>query len=154
VYRLGGKNFINTMIKLAQNDKVIKVVSDQYGAPTSATFIAEITKSCITKSLRNNISGLFHLTPLGKISWYEFADYAISHIEKFDKNKLLNFNSSSFAKITSEEYKKEFQINIDRPKYSVLNTQKIISTFGVQISDWQEHVDIFINELLEKAPKN
>ena len=69
VYSARGHNFMNTMLKLAQQRDTLSIVNDQVGAPTSATFIAQISRAVLDKKL----TGIYNLAHGGETSWYGFA---------------------------------------------------------------------------------
>jgi dTDP-4-dehydrorhamnose reductase len=103
----GGKggNFVETMLRLAETGKPIRVVNDQILTPSSASDVAAAT----LELFRTAPSGLYHLTNAGSCSWYEFAQ-AIFQIAKMKPN---------LTPITSTEYGSKAA----RPAYSVLSTE-------------------------------
>ena len=101
-----GKNFVNTIIKLARIKNVIDVVNDQFGKPTYTKDLAEKTKEII-----KNDFGKYHITNEGICSWFEFA-------KEIMKQKGLK---TKINPISSIELKRKAK----RPKYSVLTNTKI-----------------------------
>ena len=99
----------------------LKVVSDQYGVPTSARMIADVTKTCIGKyfSEEPKLNGLYHLTPTGSTDWYSFSKYIIDEL-----NKKKYFKINRILPCDTETY----NLPAKRPKYSLLNCQKIKKT--------------------------
>lgn len=79
VYGVHGKNFIKTILRLAQTKCTLNVVSDQIGAPTSAEFIADVSTELALKSLsgQNKLSGTYNLVPNGETSWCDFAKWIV-----------------------------------------------------------------------------
>jgi dTDP-4-dehydrorhamnose reductase len=71
VYGQHGNNFYKTMLKLAADREELRVVSDQIGAPTWSRTIAEKTKLLVQSA--NLSSGIYHVSPQGQTSWYDFA---------------------------------------------------------------------------------
>lgn len=135
VYSPDGHNFINTIIRLANEKESLSVVSDQIGSPTSAEFIADATIQCIEKGINNENSGIYHLTSKGQVSWHEFAQ----HIVKFltHSGEKFTLKAEDIKAVPSSEYKTAAA----RPKYSVLETSFVEKTFDVEISSWDYYVD-------------
>ncbi len=120
VYSEHGNNFVKTMLKLAQTKDELKVIDDQIGAPTYAKDLAIAIKQIIYDENRN--FGLYNFSNLGEISWFEFAK------KIFELTK----NSIEVLPISSNEYKTKAQ----RPKFSVLNKEKIQRELNIELSDW------------------
>ncbi len=75
VFHTYGKNFINTILKLASEREHLKIINDQFGSPTSAEFLA---KTAHYFAVNNFPSGIYHATCAGICSWYDFAQYIVS----------------------------------------------------------------------------
>ena len=117
-------NFVKTMLRLMKEKESINVVNDQFGCPTYAADLAAAIMQIIVsgKSLEN--PGIYHYTNAGITNWYEFA-LAI---------KKLTGSNCNVNPITTAEYPTQAK----RPAYSVLDTTKITSTFGLAIPEWEE----------------
>jgi dTDP-4-dehydrorhamnose reductase len=79
VYGDGG-NFIRTILRLASERETLKVIADQYGVPTSATWLAELSLALVLNQdhqLRPFPSGIYHAVPLGQTTWHALACYAV-----------------------------------------------------------------------------
>ena len=79
VYGDGG-NFIRTILRLASERETLKVIADQYGVPTSATWLAELSLALVLNQdhqLRPFPSGIYHAVPLGQTTWHVLACYAV-----------------------------------------------------------------------------
>jgi dTDP-4-dehydrorhamnose reductase len=79
VYGDGG-NFIRTILRLASERETLKVIADQYGVPTSATWLAEVSLALVLNQehqLRPFPSGIYHAVPLGQTTWHALACYAV-----------------------------------------------------------------------------
>jgi dTDP-4-dehydrorhamnose reductase len=121
VYSEFGNNFVKTIIRLMKEREKINVINDQIGSPTYAADLAAGTlKICHAEKY---IPGIFHYSNAGRISWYDFA-CAI---------KELTASSCHINPIPSSEY----PTTARRPKYSLLNTEKIASTYAVSIPEWK-----------------
>ena len=79
VYGDGG-NFIRTILRLAKERETLKVIADQYGVPTSAIWLAEVSLALVLikeHQLQLFPSGIYHAVPLGKTTWHALACYAV-----------------------------------------------------------------------------
>jgi dTDP-4-dehydrorhamnose reductase len=79
VYGDGG-NFIRTILRLAKERETLKVIADQYGVPTGATWLAEVSLALVLneqQQLQSFPSGIYHAVPLGQTTWYALACYAV-----------------------------------------------------------------------------
>jgi dTDP-4-dehydrorhamnose reductase len=123
VYSSFGNNFVKTMLRLMSSKESINVVADQYGIPTYAADLARSLVEIITYPEWK--AGLYHFSNTGNpITWFQFAS-AI----KQETGSLCIVNP-----IPSSEYPTPAR----RPFYSVLNTSKIQTTFGITIPDWHK----------------
>lgn len=122
VYGLHGKNFLLTMLKLAETRDELAIVDDQMGAPTWAVTIADATAAIIRDAGEPaqlaSQSGVYHLCAGGHTSWFGFAQAIFSHASVQRKPKL--------RPITTAEYPTPAK----RPSNSMLNTDKFRHTFG------------------------
>ena len=83
VYGTRGKNFFLTMLRLAREQEVIRIVEDQIGSPTWSRSIAEVTGTILKKGFRPDKdqigwddeipSGVYNYSSSGSTSWYGFA---------------------------------------------------------------------------------
>jgi len=139
VYSEYGNNFVSTMLKLGKKRNELNVVSDQIGSPTYATDLAgailEIIKS---KEFREEgqTTQIYHYSNEGEISWYEFAK-EIFKIAKVD---------CKVNPITTQQYPTPAQ----RPINTLMNKNKIVEKFGVNIPDWKESFDTCMTILKEQ----
>lgn len=86
VYSLHGGNFLRTMVRLAATREHLKIVSDQCGVPTPASFIADTTAQLIGRRLGGaalaDWSGILNLTPAGRTSWFDYAGAALAILNR------------------------------------------------------------------------
>jgi len=139
VYSDNGSNFPKKILDLASKNNNLKIVSDQIGSPTSADLISDITEKCIEK---NYINSLYHLSPNGETTRFEFAKYLINGADK--RGKKLKCTIANIKPILSKNMKSIAK----RPKNSLLNCNKIKSKEGIRIPDWQIHADLFLDRYL------
>ena len=118
LYGPNGKNFVTTILKLADQQKEIKVVNDQTGCPTLTLDLAAAIKSILTKDIR----GTLNITNSGSCTWYELAKKILEL-----KNKTVNV-----IPIDSNQ----LNYTAPRPTYTVLNTNKFIQLTKSTIRPW------------------
>lgn len=148
VYASRGNNFMKTMVKLAQSRDMLNVVNDQFGAPTPARLIAQVSVLAIQKMLQKNddmdkLSGVYHLAPAGFTNWYGFADEIFALARK--ANIELMLKAENFKGISTEEYPTPAK----RPKNSRLDVTKLETTFGLVMPSWQSQLHLTFSEWLE-----
>lgn len=130
LYGAKGKNFVKTMLRLARQNSVIKVVNDQLGSPTNAADLADaVLRLAVTDQY-----GIYHAVNAGVCSWYDFACRIV-------EQKGIPCEKVS---LTSFEYKAMFPASADRPAYSVLTTQKLETMIGRPMRTWQAAIDDFL----------
>lgn len=117
LYGHHGKNFVETMISLAEKPE-LKVVDDQTGCPT---WTCELSNG-IVKILQNKKYGTFHVCGSGCTSWYGFAK------EIFEQ---MNLNINLKPCTTSE-----FPRPAKRPSYSVMDNNKICRNWKLALKDY------------------
>jgi len=132
-------NFLKTMLKLGKHRDELNVVSDQIGSPTYAGDLANAILQTIQKISFNEssqLTQLYHYSNTGEISWYEFAN------EIFKLAKLrCKVNS-----IKTDQY----ITSIARPKFSAMDTRKIVNEFGVEIPHWSHSLKVCIKSIYNK----
>jgi dTDP-4-dehydrorhamnose reductase len=140
VYGNRGGNFLLTMLRLMRERELLRVVADQLGAPTWSRLIAEATALLIARSLDQQgrfvpHSGIYHLSCGGQASWFEFAEAIRAAGLAVG---LLPENCAVLEAIPTTEYPTPAK----RPAYSVLSNSKLSTTFGLQLPDWREALDL------------
>ena len=122
VYSSFGNNFVKTMLRLMKERESIGVVNDQFGCPTYAADLAGAIMQIINGN--NFISGIYHYSNKGKISWYDFA-------------KEISLQTKSHC-VVNGITTAQFPTPAARPSYSVLDTTKIADTFNIIIPEWKD----------------
>ena len=132
VYAARGSNFAKTMLGLAQERETLNVINDQFGAPTGADLIADVTAHAIAHVMRKpEDAGLYHLAASGETTWFDYAKYVIAQsIRAQAAPEIVVKNIHPVA--TSA-----FPTAAQRPQNSRLNTAKLQQTFGLHLPDWQ-----------------
>lgn len=123
----GRKNFVDTILKVAQERDTIKVVNDQTGSPTYAPDLAEWSE----KLARVNARGVFHGVNSGFATWYELAKKAVE----------LAGIKCDVLPIPSSEWPQKAK----RPEYSVLSSEKLAKTIHEKPRAWQDALKEYIN---------
>jgi dTDP-4-dehydrorhamnose reductase len=144
VYGARGKNFLLTILKLAQERDELKIVDDQIGAPTWARTIAEAssqvlaqgylpqgrhpTTGVVVTSFSHDASGICNLSAYGRTSWYGFTK---AILERTGKDRIPE--RPALFPITTEQY----PLPARRPSNSLLSTLKIGDKFGIGMPPWE-----------------
>lgn len=134
VYSNIGNNFFLTIKKLSEEKDELKIVSDQYGVPTSNYFIAQQINKIIPLADKGN-KGIYHLVPDGSCSWYEFAKQIIGKSNP-------NFNLKKITPINSKKYNTKAK----RPQNSILSNKKVKQVFMLKLKDWKIELEQLIYE--------
>ena len=143
LYGVHGQNFVKTMLRLAGTGKRIRVVSDQYGAPTSAADLADAVLTMADKLRRSSAVdwGTYHYCGQGITSWYEFAEAIIELARPYGKIK-----TTQIEPITTADYPTKAK----RPAFSALDCNLIKEHFGINPKPWRESLKTTIQRLFEK----
>lgn len=156
VYDIRGKNFLRTALRLAREKEELRMVGDQYGAPTWARGLAESTTIILARLLERKSatkswqSGLFHLTASGRTSWAGFAQAILEDYEELLAwpAETGEFGGPLKAKrvvaITTEQY----QTPARRPRNSVLSNAKIQAAFGIVLPDWRAQLRLAMQDAI------
>lgn len=127
LYSSFGKNFVKTMLKLAESRAELSVIFDQIGTPTYAAHLADAILKIIESDSINSNEGMYHFSNEGVASWYDFAHAIFS---------LKNLN----IKLNPIEIK-DYPTPAKRPHYSVLNKAKIKADFNLEIPHWRDALE-------------
>jgi dTDP-4-dehydrorhamnose reductase len=140
-----GGNFAKTMLRLAEERETLNVVADQFGAPTSAALLADLTAHLIRQASRDAANfpyGLYHAVAGGVATWHEYASYVIERARA--AGKPIRLAPGALGAITTADYPTPAK----RPANSRLDTSKLRETFGLHLPHWQEGVDHVLNQIL------
>lgn len=149
VYAARGGNFAKTMLRLAQERERLTVINDQFGAPTGAELLADVTAHAIRQVLQRPAdAGLYHLVASGETSWHGYAKHVLAQAE------LSQEQGKSALKIIAKAVDpvptSAFPTPAKRPSNSRLDTTKLQTTFGLSLPHWQQGVDRMLNEVLTR----
>ena len=137
LYSEYSNNFVETILRKAQKCDELNVVSDQYSSPTNASDLAKVIIQIINhKKFRNHdqLTQIYHYSSYGVCSWFEFAREIL---------ELANID----CQVNPIETK-DYLTAAKRPKYSFLNTDKIVKGFGLEIPFWKDSLKASIDNLL------
>lgn len=132
IYGPRGSNFFLTMRRLAKEKKKLKVVDDQFGAPTPARFVADAVARVLEMLMPDGrldrgrfreATGLYHLSASGRTSWHGFAAEILKDMQ----------GAAVLLPIPGAEYPSAAR----RPRNSVLDNTRVRERFGVSLPDWQ-----------------
>ena len=135
VYSYYGNNFVKTMLRLGKEKEELGVIFDQIGTPTYAKDLAKIILD-IVPQIDNQKVEIYNYSNEGVLSWYDFA----KEIMKMAK---LNCKINPI-----ETY--QYPTPAKRPHYSLLNKNKIKSTFNIEIPYWKDGLDDCLRRLGER----
>lgn len=142
VFSAHGHNFIKTILRLAKERDHLTVVADQYGAPTSAELIADVSALALFAYQAQRLpSGIYHLVASGETNWHDLACYAIDRA--LSNGIELKLIPNKIHPITSEAY----PLPAKRPKNSRMDTQRLSSCLNLELPDWRAHVNRMIDRL-------
>ena len=145
VFAYRGKNFVRTIVRLGKEQEALNVVADQWGAPTSAELLADVTALAIyrmTQSARPEcLAGTYHLVAGGETNWHEYAQYVLALAK--ERGAAIKASPDAVKPIQTEAY----PLPAKRPKNSRLNTEKIQQAFNLYLPDWRYHVRRVLDEL-------
>ncbi|MDH1701119.1 dTDP-4-dehydrorhamnose reductase [Comamonas terrigena] len=143
VYAARGGNFAKTMLRLAQERESLTVIDDQWGAPTGADLIADVTAHAIRQVARcPQDAGLYHLVAQGETTWNAYARYVLAQAQQVQP--ALAIQASEVRPVPSSAFPTPAQ----RPHNSRLDTRKLQATFGLQLPSWQQGVTRMLHEIL------
>jgi dTDP-4-dehydrorhamnose reductase len=124
----------------------LNVVADQYGAPTSAALLADVTAQLVRQEQRegdeNFRFGLYHLVAGGETNWCDYARFVVS--EALATGRPLRLSPDSIRAIPSSEY----PMPAKRPANSRLDTSKLRDTFDLELPNWQTGVRHILQQIL------
>jgi dTDP-4-dehydrorhamnose reductase len=140
VYGVHGGNFVKTILRLAKERNELRIVADQYGAPTWARLLAESTAHIIGKYSEDK-SGVYHLTSSGRTNWHQFAEEIVRLARQYDD--ALKDKSLTIHPIATHEY----PVPAKRPANSSLSTEKFCRTFGLELPRWEDELAECVRQL-------
>ena len=133
------------MLRLAAERNELKVVADQWGAPTSAALIADCTAQLISRWQQgpNDFPwGLYHLVASGETNWCDYARFVVGRA--IAAGKPLKAGPEQICAIAATEYPTPAR----RPANSRLDTTRFRQAFGLNLPDWRQGVGHILEQIL------
>ena len=143
VYAARGGNFAKTMLRLAAERERLTVIDDQFGAPTGAELIADVTAHAIRQLLHiSEGQGTYHLAAAGETTWHGYARHVIEQAKRLQPD--VPWAVQAIDPVPTSA----FPTPARRPLNSRLNTALLQSTFGLTLPPWQQGVDRLLQEIV------
>ena len=147
VYAARGGNFAKTMLRLAQERERLTVINDQFGAPTGAELIADVTAHALRQCLRQPAdAGLYHLAASGETTWHGYANQVLAFAKLIDS--AIKIKATEVAPVPSSA----FATAARRPLNSRLDCQKLQAKFEITLPNWACGVERMMREVCEALP--
>lgn len=142
-----GGNFAKTMLKLGRERDTLRVISDQFGAPTTASLIADVTAQIVSRhwlhGRRESFpAGLYHLAASGETTWHGYATEVLKSAAA--RGIELKVDPARIEAIPTSAY----PLPAPRPANSRLDTRKLRETFGIYLPDWREGMHLLLDQIL------
>ena len=143
VYAARGGNFAKTMLRLAQERERLTVINDQWGAPTGADLLADVTAHAIRHVQRHpQDQGLYHCVAGGATTWHAYASEVIDQARQLRPD--LHWPVREVVPVPTSA----FPTPARRPANSRLSSDKLQRTMGLYLPPWQQGVARMLREIL------
>ena len=143
VYGARGGNFAKIMLKLAAERERLSVIDDQFGAPTGADMLADITAHAVRAAAqRAELAGTYHAVAQGETSWHGYARHVIEFARAAGRPVMVAPGAIEPVPTSA------FPTPAQRPGNSRMNTNKLRDTFDLSLPTWQAGVDRLLTEVL------
>jgi dTDP-4-dehydrorhamnose reductase len=149
VYAARGSNFAKTMLRLGQERDRLTVINDQFGAPTGAELIADVTAHAIRQVMQlgpagDALAGIYHLVASGETNWFNYAKHVLEQAQQ--ASEAIKIKASEMLPVPSDA----FPTAARRPLNSRLDTRKLQATFELTLPPWQAGVNRMLAEIISK----
>ncbi len=143
VHGAHGGNFLKTMLRLAQESERLTIIDDQWGAPTGADLLADVTAHAIRHlAQRPQDGGLHHCVAAGETNWHQYAQAVLALATQLQP--VMAFKANEVAPVPTSAFPTPAQ----RPLNSRLNTARLQATFGLKLPHWRDGVARMLAEIL------
>ncbi len=145
IYAPAGHNFLRTMLQLGSQRDSLRIVDDQYGAPTTACALAAATRDVLDRILNGSAgpsehwAGVYHATCAGRTSWYGFAEAIFAAAARRGlcrQPRLVPVAGDAYPALAR------------RPRNSVLSNRKLDERFGVRLPSWETALHEVLEQLV------
>lgn len=144
-----GGNFAKTMLRLAAEKESLSVVADQWGAPTSAALLADLTAQLVRQWRREGSErfpyGIYHAVAGGETNWCDYARFVIGRA--IEAGRPIKVQPAAVKAIATADYPTPAR----RPANSRLDTRKFTETFGLELPHWQRGLDHILEQILKSS---
>jgi dTDP-4-dehydrorhamnose reductase len=141
-----GANFAKTMLRLAAEREQLNVVADQFGAPTPAALLADLTAHLVQQYSRTSVEafpyGTYHVTSSGATNWHAYARFLIG--EALAAGKELKVRPEHILPLETGQY----PTPATRPANSRLDTRRFRQTFGLHLPPWEQGIRHVLQQIL------
>lgn len=143
VYAARGSNFARTMLRLAAERERLNVVADQFGAPTGAELLADVSAHLLraVRATPTRSGGLYHVAAAGETSWFEYARWLLARAA--DMGWRLRAGADAVTPIATRDY----PTPAPRPLNSRLDCRRVQADFDLYLPPWQQGVERMLAEL-------
>ncbi|HET8744030.1 MAG TPA: dTDP-4-dehydrorhamnose reductase [Ramlibacter sp.] len=146
VYAARGGNFAKTMVRLARERERLTVIDDQFGAPTGAELLADVTAHAIPALLRDPaLAGIYHVAAEGVTTWNGYARFVVDQARQLGES--LKAGPADVAPVPTSA----FPTPARRPHNSRLDTGRFRRAFGLALPPWERGVARMLQEILERS---
>ena len=143
IHAARGGNFARTMLRLARQQPRLTVIDDQWGAPTGAELIADVSAHAIAQlRARPDKAGIYHLAAAGETNWFSYAKHVLAQAQS--AQAAIEYAVKDILPIPSSAY----PVAATRPHNSRLDTRKLRTAFDLHLPPWQAGVDRMLAEIL------
>ncbi|WP_027778017.1 dTDP-4-dehydrorhamnose reductase [Paraburkholderia caledonica] len=142
-----GGNFAKTMLKLGRERDSLRVIADQFGAPTTAALIADVTAQIVSRHWLHDRrdafpAGVYHLAAAGETTWHGYANEVLRGAAA--RGVELKVDPALIEAIPTTAY----PLPAPRPANSRLNTGMLRETFDIHLPDWQQGIQFLLDQIL------
>ena len=147
VYAARGNNFAKTMLRLGQQRDTLSVINDQFGAPTGAELIADVTAHAIRHICQHparaaQLAGIYHLVASGETNWFDYAKHLLA--KAASSQRAIKITANNIIPVATSA----FPTAAKRPHNSRLCCDKLQRSFDLTLPAWQLGVDRMLDEIL------
>ncbi len=141
LYGPGGKNFVETIIRLAREREELRIVADQFGTPTYTGDLAQAIFNLLTLDTPRASGftpyGIYHVSNSGSCSWHEFATAIVAELERLGTA----VKARRIVPIPTQDY----PLPAPRPAYSIFSKEKYCCETGYEIPHWRESLRTYFD---------
>lgn len=143
VYAARGSNFARTMLRLARERERLTVIDDQFGAPTGADLLADVTAHALRGlAAGRGAAGTYHVAAAGETTWNGYARFVVGKAQQLGEK--LRASPEAVDRVPTSA----FPTPARRPHNSRLDTARFREAFGLVLPHWEQGVTRMLQEIL------